>query len=147
MKKKSKIVISDSPSVEILRLETVDGCGIYKSNPKNSSSSCINLTTKEESLWCQITNDFQDKSVHPNPFQEFGIDLDYWPEFFCGFSNLEQYKNWLFNPYWRRAFASCGVKMVTYKVPCEHVKVGHKQVLFNKSMATKIKEEPLSNYF
>lgn len=145
-KTKPKFKLPEPPSVEILRLETVDGCGIYKSKPNNSSSFCLNMTTKEESLWSQVTNDFHDSSVHPNPCQEFGIELDLWPELFCGFSNLEQYRNWLFNPYWRRAFAERGVKMVTYKIQQDEVKFGRKQILFNKSMATKIKEEPLSNY-
>jgi hypothetical protein len=146
-KTKPKFTLPEPPSVEVLRLETVDGCGIYKSNSKNSSAFCVNMTTSEESLWCQVTNNFQDSSVHPNPCQEFGIELDYWQELFCGFANLEQYRNWLFNPYWRRSFAERGVKMVTYKVPRDEVRFGRKQILFNKSMATKIKEESLSNYF
>jgi hypothetical protein len=144
---KPKFTLPEPPSVDVLRLETVDGCGIYKSKPNTTGSSWGAVTTTEESLWCLVTNNFQDSSLHPNPCQEFGLEMDYWPELFCGFSNLDQYRNWLFNPYWRRAFAERGVKMVTYKVPREEVKFGRKQILFNKSMATKIKEESLSNYF
>jgi hypothetical protein len=148
MKKKSKPTFTppEPPSVEILRLETVDGCGIYKSNPAPSEFYWGAITTSENSLWQKVTNNFQDSSVHPTPLQEFGLEMDLWQEFFCGFSNLQQYSNWLFNPHWRRSFAAHGVKMVTYKVPRDEVKFGRKQILFNKSMATKIKEEPLSNY-
>lgn len=137
----------EPPSVEIIRLETVDGCGIYKSNPDASNYYWAPITVNENSLWYEVTNNFQDHSVHPTPLQEFGIEMDCWPELFCGFANLKQYNDWLFNPYWRRAFAAKGVKLVTYKVPRDEVRFGRKQILFNKSMATKLKEEPLSNYF
>lgn len=146
-KTKPKFTLPEPPSVEVLRLETVDGCGIYLSNPNHSDLYWKPITINEESLWYEVTNNFQDHSVHPTPLQEFGIEMDCWPELFCGFSNLDQYRNWLFNPYWRRAFDAKGVKLVTYKVPRDEVRFGRKQILFNKSLATKIKEEPLSNYF
>lgn len=133
----------EPPSVEVIRLETADGFGIYRSVelPENRPS----FVDLEKSVWFQVTQ-FHDSSVHPSPSVEFSIELDMWPEFMSAFANVEQYRKWVFNPYWRRAFAERGVKMVTYKVQRDEVKFGRTQVLFNKHFAKKIKEEPLSQY-
>lgn len=125
------------PMVEVLRLETHDGFGIYHSKKH---------TLREESLWFNVTNQFNDKSVHPDPSKDTGIDLNYWDEFICGFRDVEQYQHWVFNPYWRRQFAEKGVKMVTYKVPKCEIRMGRRQLVFNSNVAVKVKEESLYNY-
>lgn len=146
-KTKPKFTLPEPPSVEVLRLETVDGCGIYLSNPNHSNLYWKPITVNEESLWYQVTNNFQDHSVHPTPLQEFGIEMDCWPELFVVF------------PTWSNTATGCliltGVELLIQKVlsllPIKFhaMKFG---LVANKScsikvLRRKIKEESLSNYF
>lgn len=134
---KSSIVENSLPMMEVLRLETSDGFGIYHSKK---------YALREDSLWFTVTKQFNDTSVHPDPTKDTGVDLSYWDEFICGFKDVEQYQHWVFNPYWRRQFADKGVKMVTYRVPKCEVRMGKRQLVFNSRVAVKVKEESLTNY-
>lgn len=134
---KSKNIQNQHKFVTVFRLETSDGLGIYRNNIKNTS---------KPSMWDLVTNKFEDPIINPIPYNDLKIDLSYWSEYICGFKDIEQYKNWVFNPYWRRQFANKGVRMVTYTVPEDSIHFGKKQLAFNKNLAIKINDESLLNY-
>lgn len=114
-------------TVTVYRLEFPNGDGVYRH------------TEEKDSLWTQITGNFEDETLHPRPER----DIPNWDDCFdChwsfGFSSVEQYKNWVFNPFWRREFSRLGAVLSAYETPQHKTRRGRRQVIFLKSHAQKV---------
>ena len=120
MAKKSKTPIE---TVTVYRIELEDGTGVYRSSKGN--------------LWNKITDSMVDFSCHPRPQEDPVLNYDelFDVKFSFGFSSIEQYKNWFFNPYWRKELSKYGVFLSLYEVDKEHFRNGQKQIIFRKDHA------------
>lgn len=112
-------------TIQVLRLETANGEGVYRDNKDKDKPS----------IWTTITGGFIDNGLHPKPITEFGIEPDMYQEYIYGFKTLEQYKTWVFNPHWRKRLVDCKVQLSTYEVPVDSVMIGRCQVMFVKNDA------------
>lgn len=108
--------------MQVFRLELKDGTGIYRG---------------VENIWNRVTKNFEDSSLHTHPTQDKILDFCDWidTEYFFGFETIDDYKTWVFNPYWRMQLGKYGVLLSTYEVTKEHVRKGKGQLIFKKEKA------------
>jgi hypothetical protein len=127
-------------TVEVIRLELKSGAGIYRDNEGK---------TNKISTWNRVTGSFLNEDLHQFPKKDKNLDFDdsFDQDYFFGFKDLEQYKQWVFNASWRKDFAKCHVVLSTYEVPKEFVKFGKRQLIFQKGKARLVKQESPYAYF
>lgn len=112
--------------MKVLRLELNDGKGIYRN--------------AEKSIWDRVVGDLEDESIHVRPHLDKKLNFDdlFDSKYVFGFKDVEQYKNWAFNPYWRKRFSELGVFLSIYEVEKRYVREGEGQLIFIKEKATLI---------
>lgn len=65
------------------------------------------------------------------------------PSYYSAFSNKEQYLGWINKREWRESLEKLGGVLSTYSVSEKYIIFGHKQILFHKGKAKKVKRESL----
>jgi hypothetical protein len=108
----------------VFRVEDQDGIGPY-------SKWGVNL-------------DVSNTDNHPTPSDD-GIHLDY--DHNCAFNSIEQLRNWFSDRNDQGILVVKGFTCNVYSVPIDHVKIGYKQVTFNKRYAEKISSVLLEEAF
>lgn len=94
-------------------------------------------------IWNVVTKNFRDYSVHPLPCEDHLLnfsdlaDLDY----YFRFNSIEDYKTWVFNPYWRMQFRKYDIFLSIYEVSEEDVRKGNGQIMFKRDNAKLISRE------
>lgn len=126
--------------MEVWRLETDEGIGIYQ--------SVIGFDGRRQpSLWSRSTNNSCDPDWHPIPHSSQHLmsqfddkaHLRNFIEYSFGFSGKRQFLQWVFDPKWRHALVKNGVLLNIYNVDKRLCLVDNHQVMFIKDKAKLIK--------
>jgi hypothetical protein len=108
----------------IWRLEDSSGWGVY------SGHYAYDATEHEA--------DGRSVERHPNPFNDEKLgyrEVEEPDDWYFGFSNLRQYREWFHRAEWRRKLHKLGVQLNRYEIEDEEMRVGEKQAIFIKAKA------------
>lgn len=120
--------------MKVYRVEHVSGHGPYQSLQMSDDVFFVYEKHKREIM------DLDGR--HPMPYND---GIYYAGGLHFGFRNRRQLKSWFFAPV-RRVFGKVGFVVRLYDVPEDFVKIGEKQVAFNKDKAELIGECPLDSF-
>lgn len=94
----------------------------------------------------RIATEHCDNTYHPMPYED-GIDIDHYAfdgrydSWIYGFMDIEQAAEWFAG--WENRLKKWGFVLKTYEVPDENIKVGAKQVAFNREAAVFVRKQPI----
>lgn len=87
----------------------------------------------ENMLWAHDS-----PKTHPTPYEERIADL---PDFRCGSITLDHLKIWFKG--WRNKLRMAGFRLKVYEIPHKYVRIGDKQLIFDKDFAKEIADLPI----
>lgn len=105
----------------IYRIEGSDGLGPYWGSP------ILEMSTAHSR-----------GDSHPDPMSE---DIPMMSDSFCGFPTLDQLKWWFKG--WRSMMRRMGFRLKVYEVPHKFVRIGAKQLVFQKKQAKEVADLPI----
>lgn len=117
----------------VFRLEMPDGKGIFQSYGNKPS------------IWTQCSDGYQNIQKHPTLAfdrelqlveEELGRKIR---DYFFGFTSLNQYKKWMFNPLWRKRLSTLKAQLNEYEVEDGYLFKSEYQALFKKEFSILIK--------
>lgn len=118
-------------NVFVWRLESQEGIGVYQSS------------SLKDSTWNISTNSFKCQKRNPTFFQDVFFDnviVNDVKHCSFGFSNLEQYKNWVFKKEWRIELEKNKAVLRKYQVEDGLFLESPFQVVFRKDFSILVEE-------